>query len=196
MSKVGKPCPTLGQLLASQRLYTLLVGEKQYKIAKARFCTQSYSKVGQLLVIPCQLPIPWGLAGVFLAASPLATPELRNASGSCISLYTNVGRRPFPRELEKCTIRSISVRFGSVSVRFGSASVRLGRLLASFGVLGGVREKGFCKGNEYHYASAVKTCNFKSRVFAHLSWTPVVQNERVHSRVHGPSSEETCEVYS
>ena len=43
------PCPTLGQLLASRILYALLVGEKQHEIARARFCTQSCSKVGQLL---------------------------------------------------------------------------------------------------------------------------------------------------
>ena len=53
--KLANPCPILGQLLASQILYKLLVGEnigrrKQYEIAQARFCTQSCSKVGQLLV--------------------------------------------------------------------------------------------------------------------------------------------------
>ena len=37
VSKVGNPCPTLGQLLASRILYALLVGEKQHEIAKARF---------------------------------------------------------------------------------------------------------------------------------------------------------------
>ena len=131
MSKVGNPCPTLGQLLASRILCELLVGENEHEIAGARFCTQSCSKVGQLFLsflslvvlfyqgksskftkdfpslpnawkpleskekphsskeIPCckstkeiqtikerkvnpwsiprQLPIPWGVAGVFLA---------------------------------------------------------------------------------------------------------------------------------
>ena len=53
-------CPTLGQLLASRILYTLLVGEKQHEIARARFCTQSCSKVGQLLVNSSPTPHPTG----------------------------------------------------------------------------------------------------------------------------------------
>ena len=65
--KLANPCPTLGQLLASRILYTLLVGEKQHEIAKARFCTQSCSKVGQLLVNSSPTPIPWEVARVFLA---------------------------------------------------------------------------------------------------------------------------------
>ena len=47
--KLANRCPTLGQLLASRILYALLVGEKQYEIARARFCTQSCSKVGHLV---------------------------------------------------------------------------------------------------------------------------------------------------
>ena len=39
--KVGNPCLTLGQLLASRILYALLVGERQHEIARPRFCTQS-----------------------------------------------------------------------------------------------------------------------------------------------------------
>ena len=42
--KLANSCPTLGQLLASRILYTLLVGEKQHGISRARFCTQSCSK--------------------------------------------------------------------------------------------------------------------------------------------------------
>ena len=53
-------CPTLGQLLASRMLHALLVGEKQHEIAKARFCTQSCSKVGQLLVNSSPTPHPMG----------------------------------------------------------------------------------------------------------------------------------------
>ena len=60
MSKVGNPCPTLGQLLASRILYALLVGETQYEIARARFCTQSCSKVGQILVNSSPTPHPLG----------------------------------------------------------------------------------------------------------------------------------------
>ena len=48
MLKVGNPCPTLGQLLANRILYALLVEERQHEIARARFCTQSCSEVGQL----------------------------------------------------------------------------------------------------------------------------------------------------
>ena len=39
MSTVGNPCPTFGQLLTSRILHALLVGEKQYEIAQAKFCT-------------------------------------------------------------------------------------------------------------------------------------------------------------
>ena len=66
VSKVGNPCPTLGQLLASRILCALLVAEKQYEIARARFGTQSCSKCGRLLSIPRQLFIPWEVAVVFL----------------------------------------------------------------------------------------------------------------------------------
>ena len=54
------PCPTCGHLLSSQILYALLVGEQQHKIARARFCTQSCSKVGQLLVNSSPTPHPIG----------------------------------------------------------------------------------------------------------------------------------------
>ena len=67
VSKVGNPCPPLCQLLASRILYALFVGEEQYEISRARFCTQSCSKVGQLLVnssptgklqgLPCNSPL-------------------------------------------------------------------------------------------------------------------------------------------
>ena len=75
--------------------------------------------------------------------------------------------RPTPQSL-------ISVHFGSISVRFGSFRVRLGPFRVCFwsvwgpfrgvgwgrgggrgwgrgGVGGGVGERGFCKGKEYHY---------------------------------------------
>ena len=48
--KVGNPCPTLRQLLASWILYVLLVGEKRYEISRQDLDSQSCSKVGQLLV--------------------------------------------------------------------------------------------------------------------------------------------------
>ena len=76
VSKVGNPRPTLGQLLASRILYVLLVGEKQHEIARARFCTQSCSKVGQLLVNSSPTPHPMGSCRGLPCSSPLATPDL------------------------------------------------------------------------------------------------------------------------
>ena len=64
---VGNPCRTLGQLSASRILYVLLVGEKQREIARARFCTQSCSKVGQLLVNSSPTPRPMGSCRGLLA---------------------------------------------------------------------------------------------------------------------------------
>ena len=58
-----------------------------------------------------------------------------------------------PRELDSSPFR---VRFGSVSVRFGSVWIRFGSVSgSSWGVgsgWGGVVERGFCKGKEYHYS--------------------------------------------
>ena len=67
VSKVGNLSPTVGQLLESRILHALLVGEKQHKIARIRFCTQSCSIVGQLLVNSLHSPHPWEVAGVFVA---------------------------------------------------------------------------------------------------------------------------------
>ena len=75
VSKVGNPCPTLGQLLASRILYALLIGENQHKIARAIFCTQSCLKVGQLLVNSSPTPHPMGSCKGLPCNSPLATPE-------------------------------------------------------------------------------------------------------------------------
>ena len=77
LSKVGNRCPTLGQLLASRILYALLGGEKQYEIAQARFCTQSCSNVGQLLVNSLPTPHPMGSCKGLPCNSPLATPDQR-----------------------------------------------------------------------------------------------------------------------
>ena len=55
----------------------LLLGEKQYEIAQARFCTQSCSKVGQLLVNSSPTPHPMGSCRGLPCSSPLATPEKR-----------------------------------------------------------------------------------------------------------------------
>ena len=74
--KLVNSCPTLGQLLASRILYTLLVGEKQHEIARARFCTQSCSKVGQLLVNSSPTPHPSGSCRGLPCSSPLATPDI------------------------------------------------------------------------------------------------------------------------
>ena len=75
MSKVGNPCPTLGQLLASRILYALLVREKQHEIARARLCTQKCSKVDQLLVNALPALHPMGSCRGLPFNSPLATPE-------------------------------------------------------------------------------------------------------------------------
>ena len=97
MSKVGNPCPTLGQLLASRILYALLVGEKQYEIARARFCTQSCSKVGQLLVNSSPTPHPMGSCRGLPCSSRLATPEVSNSNSEflrfspCIWEATDLG---------------------------------------------------------------------------------------------------------
>ena len=55
--------------------------------------------------------------------------------------------RPTPQSLISVHFGSVSVRFGSVWLRFGSVS---GLFRVCFGVLGGVGERGFCKGKEYH----------------------------------------------
>ena len=64
-----KSCqPTSNTWSTSSRiLYALLVGEEQHEFARARFCTQSCSKVGQLLVSSSPTPHPMGSAGVSLA---------------------------------------------------------------------------------------------------------------------------------
>ena len=76
VSRVGSPCPPLGQLLASRILYALLVEEKQYEMARARFYTQSCSKVGQLLVNSSPTPHSMGSCRGLPCSSPLATPEI------------------------------------------------------------------------------------------------------------------------
>ena len=65
--KLANPCPTLGQLLASRVLYALLVEEKQHESARARFCTQSCSKLVNSLSTPRHLPIP---VYILLSAPP------------------------------------------------------------------------------------------------------------------------------
>ena len=73
--KLANPCLTLGQLLASRILYALLVRKKQHEIARARFCTQSCSKVGQLLGNSSPTPHPMGSCRGHPCSSPLATPD-------------------------------------------------------------------------------------------------------------------------
>ena len=73
VSKVGNPCPTLGQHLASRILYAVLVAEKQLKTAKARFYTQSAQKLANSWSIPT--PHPMESCKGLPCSSPLATPE-------------------------------------------------------------------------------------------------------------------------
>ena len=75
VSKVGNPCPTLGQLLASRILYTLLVAEKQYEITRARFCIQSCTRIGQLLVNSPPTHHSMGSCSGLPCSIPLATPD-------------------------------------------------------------------------------------------------------------------------
>ena len=75
VSKVGNPCPTLGQLLASRILYALFAGEKEHEIARASFCSQSCSIVGQLLANSSPTPHPMGSCRGLPCSSSLATQE-------------------------------------------------------------------------------------------------------------------------
>ena len=78
LSKVGIPCPTLGQLVACRILYAHLVGEKQHEIARAillyKELLKSWSSLGQFLA---NFPFPWEIVLQTLTySSPLATPNL------------------------------------------------------------------------------------------------------------------------
>ena len=75
VSKVGQPLSNSWPTSSQPDLHALLVGEKQYEIAKARFFTQSCSKVGQLLVNSSPTPHPMGSCRGLPCNSPLATPE-------------------------------------------------------------------------------------------------------------------------
>ena len=68
----GFSSSSLGPLIVSRILYVLLVGEKQY-IASARFCTQSCSIVGQLLVNPSPTSHPMRSCKGLPCNGPLAT---------------------------------------------------------------------------------------------------------------------------
>ena len=89
---------------------------------------------------------------------------------------------PPPRQTPPAVPGSISVRFGSVWLRFGSVWLRLalfrlrfgsvsGPFRVRFGVLGGVGERGFCKGKEYHYFRIVLTSyNYLLEMTVKDSW--------------------------
>ena len=67
---VSDSCPTC------QPYFVRALGrEKQHEIAKARFCTQTCSKVGQLLVNLSLTPYPMGSCRGLPFSSPLATPD-------------------------------------------------------------------------------------------------------------------------
>ena len=59
-----------------------------------------------------------------------------------------IPRPSHPRELDFGPFR---VHFGSFRLRLGPFRVCFGSVWGLFGVLGGVGERGFCKGKEYHY---------------------------------------------
>ena len=69
--KLANRCPKIDQLLASRILYALLVGEKQYEIARARFV----HRVAQKLANSSPTPHPMGSCRGLPCSSPLATPE-------------------------------------------------------------------------------------------------------------------------
>ena len=73
--KLAHPCPTLGQLLDTPFCTCFWSEKKQHEIARARFCTQSCSKVGQLLVHSSPTPHPMESCSGLPRNSPLATPE-------------------------------------------------------------------------------------------------------------------------
>ena len=65
---------------------------KTARIAQARFCTQSCSKVGQLLVNSSPTPHPMGSCRGLPCSSPLATPEQsRNIYRNSVLKYTEGG---------------------------------------------------------------------------------------------------------
>ena len=81
------------------------------------------------------------------------------------------------------TIRSVSGPFGSVSLRFRSGSGPFG---VRFGVLGGVGERGFCEGKEYHQARVEATKEAaKPPDNFHRVIPPVIQSHRVRKQVQG-----------
>ena len=92
VSKVGNPYPTLGQHLASRILYALLVAERQHEIATARFCTQSCSQVGQLLVNSSPTPHPTRSCKGLPCNSPLATPD--SESSKPVQMRTYLHKTP------------------------------------------------------------------------------------------------------
>ena len=76
MSKVGNPCPTLGQLLAGRILYAILVGEEQHEMGRQDFVHRVAQKLANSWSTPRQLPTPWELAGVFLAVALWQHPNV------------------------------------------------------------------------------------------------------------------------
>ena len=75
VSKVGQPCPTFGQLLASRILYALLVGKKQHDRQGKILYTELLKSWSNSWSNPCQPPHPMGSCRGLPCSSPLATPE-------------------------------------------------------------------------------------------------------------------------
>ena len=79
VSKVGNPCPTLGQLLVSRILYALLVGENSTKSPGQDFVHRVAQKLANSWSIPRQLPTPWEVAQVFLAIVLWQHPDIHRS---------------------------------------------------------------------------------------------------------------------
>ena len=76
VSKVGNPCPALGQLPASRILYALVVGKNSTKSPAQDFVHRVAQKLVNPWSIPRQLPPhPMGSCRDLLCSSPLATPD-------------------------------------------------------------------------------------------------------------------------
>ena len=108
------------------------------------------------LFLPILLPFSDRLEKFFLSILWIWPQLLQGQSSDFLFLLQPPPPPPHPdKPLGRPNPKSlISVDFGSVSVRFGSVWLRLAPFRVRFGSVGwgrgGVGERGFCKGKEYH----------------------------------------------